>query len=167
MSDQKKSTPTNIFSEQFLEQFRDRDEPNTASEAEHAGPWVVREISGGFGVFRESDAKDAQPEATFEHREHALLMAAAMPALGREPLFSVDSAEHPEGYAVQTIWGEAWNRIIGRLRQFEPEIAEALHVAQYLTRTPAALALVLEAAGATALELAGQILAQRVALDEK
>jgi hypothetical protein len=42
-------------------------------------------------------------------------------------------------------------------------VAQALHLLQCIERSPAALAALLEAAGCTAIEQAGQILARRLA----
>jgi hypothetical protein len=167
---------SNAFAGEFLEQFRRRPEAATAAEAELAGPWEVSEVTGGWGVFRVGEAPGSslgrspgpedEPEAVFEHREHALLLVAVLAAVGREPLFHLDPTERAEGYSLETVWGDAWVRSVGRLRRFQPEIAEALHVAESLVRSPAALASLLEAAGATALEIAGTQLRRRLEEEE-
>lgn len=156
------TSPSHAFSEDFLAAFSRRGEVASAPEAELAGPWTVRAASGGWGVFRQPVLEGDVPEGLFEHREHALLLASVLGAVGREPLFHIDPSDRPEGYAVETVWGDAWVRTVGRMRRFQPEVIEALHVAESLLRSPAALASLLEAAGATALDLAGRILSRRL-----
>jgi len=52
-------------------------------------------------------------------------------------------------------------RAVGRLRYSDPELTEALNLADGLARSPASIASFLEAAGAAALEQAGKILVRR------
>jgi hypothetical protein len=52
-------------------------------------------------------------------------------------------------------------RAVGRIRYGNPELMEALNLADGLARSPASIASFLEAAGAPALELAGKILVRR------
>jgi len=52
-------------------------------------------------------------------------------------------------------------RAVGRIRYGNPELTEALNLADGLARSPASIASFLEAAGAAALELAGKILVRR------
>jgi hypothetical protein len=52
-------------------------------------------------------------------------------------------------------------RAVGRIRYGDPELTEALNLADGLARSPASIASFLEAAGAAALELAGKILVRR------
>lgn len=174
-----KSTITggpNAFDPDFLRRLTLRGEVSTAPEAELAGPWKVCEVAAGFGVFRQWEEPSPSgtgterggaeggdlPEAVFEHREHALLLAAVLAGTGREPLFELRSADEPEGYAVESVWGDRWVATVGRLRRFQPDVVDALHVAESLVRSPVALAHLLEAAGPTALELAGRILRYRL-----
>jgi hypothetical protein len=49
---------------------------------------------------------------------------------------------------------------------FQPEVAEALHLAEALSRSPSSLAYLFEAIGPTALKLTGEILAHRLGLRE-
>jgi len=51
---------------------------------------------------------------------------------------------------------------LGRLRHGNPELTEALNLADGLARSPASIASFLEAAGAAALELPGKILVRRI-----
>jgi hypothetical protein len=160
--------PANAFTPDFLEDMSHRDAPQSESEVQWAGPYVVRETVSGFGVFHEWERSAGEatpgdaPLGTFELREHALLAAAMFPAIGREPLFRLNPQDHPDGYAVETIFGEKWVQLAGRLRYFETEVPRALHFAEALVRSPQALASLLEAAGATTLERVGKILARRL-----
>ena len=52
-------------------------------------------------------------------------------------------------------------RAVGRLRYCDPELTEALNLADALARSPASIASFLEAAGAAALEQVGKILVRR------
>jgi hypothetical protein len=60
-------------------------------------------------------------------------------------------------------WGVQGARQVGTLRQYSPTLVLALHLAECLVRSPAALAALLEAAGPLAQERVGQILARRPA----
>jgi hypothetical protein len=170
-SERNRSRTGNAFSDGFLEEMSQRDAPDSESEAEWAGPYVVRGAEGGFGVYREWERPPAPgvpgdaPVCVFQVREHALLAAAVLPALGREPLFRLDPQDHPQGYALETVFGEPGEPPAGRLRYFVSEVPAALHLAEALVRSPQALASLLEAAGGSTLERVGQILARRLAED--
>ncbi len=160
--------PENLFSPAFLAILRERDEALTASEAELAGPWKCEPVPGKPGavaLLREWQSVDLQdaPEAVVWHDETALLLTIVLPAIEREPLFHLADEETPEGYALSAVFGEQGVQVSGWLRQYKPEVAQALHLLQCIERSPAALAALLEAAGCTAIEQAGQILARRLA----
>jgi hypothetical protein len=167
-SDDRTSVP-NIFSSEFLEVFHRRDESITAEEAELAGPWAVQAAKGGFGVFRglpvasDETPESPAPEGVLKTRGQALLMAATLPGVGREPLYYLNPESKPEGYTIETVWGDRGVQPVGHLRIFQPKITDALHIAEAIARSPESLANLMEAAGATALEIAGQILARRLA----
>ncbi len=151
--------PVNAFDESFLTELDRSDEPISAAEAETAGPWRIEPLSRGeeaWGVFHAAAGarRGGQPIARFERREHALLAAAVLPATGRDPLLRMEPDESSEGFALRGPNGE----IEGHLRNFDQPLEEALHVAAYLTRSPTSLALLLEAAGSTALRDAGRLL---------
>lgn len=149
-------TTQNAFDSEFLRDLDRRDEPSTGPEAETAGPWWVSPLPhGGWGVFGSPHSTDPhEPIARFLHREHALVAAAVLPGTGRDPEIRLDSRERSEGFALLSADG----RPIGALRNFDQPLADALHVVDCLLRSPAALANLLEAAGATALTRAGRIL---------
>ena len=93
----------------------------------------------------------------------ALLLTVALPAIEREPLFHLSEDEVAEGYALSAVFGEQGCQVAGWLRRYEPRVAQALHLLECVVRSPAALAALLEAAGCTAVEQVGQILARRLA----
>ncbi|HVR95670.1 MAG TPA: hypothetical protein VMW27_03595 [Thermoanaerobaculia bacterium] len=149
----------NVFTPEFLQLLGERDEPPTAGEADAAGPWRVEEIPGVFGVFRsgESIPRGFRPYAAFSSRPLALLAAAALPGTGRDPSFRLDKEAGPSGYAVQS-GGET----VGVLGLYDEKLIDALNVLEAVVRSPQALADLLEAAGALALERAGVLLDSRV-----
>lgn len=152
--------PANAFDESFLTELDRSDEPISAAEAETAGPWRVEELNRrgaeSWGVFHAAlgSERGGHPVARFERRELALLAAAVLPATGRDPLLRLDPDDSSAGFALHGPNGE----IEGYLRHFDQPLEEALHVAAYLTRSPASLALLLEAAGSSALRDAGRLL---------
>jgi hypothetical protein len=94
----------------------------------------------------------------------ALLAAAVLPGTGREPLLSLTGDPEPggQGYAVCLDDGT----VVGQAEQFEEPLIDAICAAVSLVRSPLSLALLLEAAGAVALERCGAILDERVAAME-
>ena len=133
----------------------------TSGEADVAGPWHVEEIPGeGHGIFRlgESLERGFEPYAVFRSRTHALLAAAVLPGTGRDPAFRLQKEAGPEGFLVETGNGA---EPVGHLALFDESLVDALHVVESLTRSPMALANLLEAAGPLALEHAGVILDSR------
>ena len=145
----------NAFRRSFLSRITERDEPSTAGEADVAGPWHVEELPGGlFGLYRlgESHARGFQPTAVFRDRSLALLAAAVLPGTGREAAFRLQKEAGPEGFLVETGNGA---EPVGHLALFDESLVDALHVVESLTRSPEALANLLEAAGPLALEHAG------------
>ena len=81
--------------------------------------------------------------------------AAFLPLVDRARSFSVD----PEDAGGPVLYRDG--RAVGRIRYGNPELMEALNLADGLARSPASIASFLEAAGAPALELAGKILVRR------
>ncbi|HEX9731043.1 MAG TPA: hypothetical protein VGG06_03550 [Thermoanaerobaculia bacterium] len=78
--------------------------------------------------------------------------------MDRARSFSVDPEDAEPGGPVLYRDGRA----VGRLRHGNPELTEALNLADGLARSPASIASFLEAAGAAAVELAGKILVRRI-----
>lgn len=158
--DSTSAVPPNAFAPDFLSALRERDEPAGANEADLAGPWSVQpHPDGGFAVLREWEkaAEGDLATAVFSSRELALLTAAVLPASGRAPLFRLRRREDEAGFAV-----ESGGEVVGYLRYFDVDVLAALHVAALLARSPQSLAMVLEAAGSSALEKSGRLLRRQV-----
>ena len=157
-------TAKNVFDSDFLDRLarRGRGGP-TSAEAEHAGPWTVRAQESGFAVLR---AADDEPDARLAERETALLLAAVFPALGREQRYQLTASEGAAGVDVRSFGGGRLEKV-GWLRHRHPEIVEALHVVEWLLRSPASLALLLEAASYEVLAHAGRILDRRLSTEER
>jgi hypothetical protein len=154
--------PANAFATEFLSRLSEQDEPPQALAAELSGPWAVRRLSAGFGVFRswESPLAGDLPRATFADRSLALLAAAVMPGLGYGGLFYLEPEHGPEGFAVYER-----DALCGHLQYFDEALVTAMNLAVELVRSPEALALLLRAAGPTVLNLTGRRL-QRGLEDE-
>jgi len=116
-------------------------------------------------VLREWESVDREeaPEAVVWHDETALLLTIVLPALKREPLFHLVDEETPEGYGVSAVFGEQGAKVAGWLRQYKPEVIQALHLLESIERSPTPLLALLEVVGCIALEQAVQILARRLA----
>jgi hypothetical protein len=160
------STPPNAFSPEYLEEVRGQNEPLTAAEAEFAGPWKVEPVAGRPGllaVLRQWESLEAgdEPFAYFWHEEQARRCAAILPAVGREPLFSLGDEPAPEGFPLLHVYGEQGPQVCGWLTRSHPEVLAALHVAEVLARRPVDLAEIAATAGGGALHQIGGILAQR------
>lgn len=147
----------NAFSEEFLTRIDTLDEVGSALEAELAGPWKVLAIEEGFGLYEEwQDAEDS-PIAVFTDKATALKFSAALSASGREPLFSQQSEPDAEGrFHVLSPQG----RSEGWISHFQVRAVDLAHMADYCSRSPAALAALLRAAGEATLRKAGEILAK-------
>ena len=151
----------NVFVPEFLQQVCERETPPiTAAEATWAGPWRVEQRGEEFAVIRESGG---EPEAVTELRETALLLAAVLPVIGRDPLYCLEreETERPE-VTLKTVHGDRGFTTVGRLRSIHEGLVEPLNVAEYLLRSPTALAFLLEAAPFETLEQAGAVLARRM-----
>lgn len=178
-----------VFTAEFLDRLHALDGPLTASEAEYSGPWRTEPVPGRPGAHAvvrewESLAEGDAPRAVFLHEELARLCAVALPLLGREPLFHLGAAAgeqggpdpsghppgdpighppgHPPGHPIVAVEGEQGPRVCGWLPLFEPEVAGVLHVLQGITRSPVALAALLESAGGDALAQVDRILGRRL-----
>jgi hypothetical protein len=162
-------TVRNAFTQEFLSRLDLLAEPDGAHEATLAGPWEVRawSLQGDqrYAVVRrwESQELGDAPFALFARRETALLAAAVLPAVGRDPLFllgrerrRVPAAAMP-GFALVSGGEET-----GCVCNFDEDFVAALHVAAALVRSPEGLANLLEAAGFLALEQAGSLLVRRI-----
>jgi hypothetical protein len=156
-------TPRSIFSAEFLKLLDERDGVLTATEAAYAGPWKTEPVPGRPGrvavlrAWEDLDAGDV-PQGVFLHDEWAILFAALLPLVQREPLFHLGTEAGPEGYPVTAVFGEQGPQVAGWLPRFEPRLLAALHLLASVVASPAALAAMMAAAG-SALAQSGRILA--------
>ncbi|HEX9736275.1 MAG TPA: hypothetical protein VGG06_30295 [Thermoanaerobaculia bacterium] len=158
MPDHDHLTPVNAFDPDYLRRLDQHDDPVTAGEAVTGGFWrVVPHGDERYGLYRlwERPEDGDEPFATLTDRNTALLAAAFLPLVDRTRSFSVD----PDDDAGPVLYRDG--RAVGRMRHGNPEMTEALNLADGLARSPASIASFLEAAGAAALELAGKILVRR------
>ena len=152
--------PLNAFNPEFLELFGTTDEPAGAAEAVHSGPWTVLHAPADRHIVLrpfEQVGIDT-PEGDFEHPGAALIFAAILPFIGREPVFMMDPEDHPEGFAILELWGEQGYKPVGRVRTFDEDIAWAMNVAASIARSPVCLAQLLLAAGPETCTIAGRLL---------
>lgn len=151
----------NAFAADFLRQMAEQDsEPDTALEADTAGSAQVVPLPGlGFAVLREDESLDEgdPPIAVVEDRSVGLLLAAALPASGREPTYRLGPQAEARGYPLYS-----HGRNAGHLSLFDEGLVAVLNGFDSLARTPRNLALVLEAIGGIALLRVGRILARLV-----
>jgi hypothetical protein len=153
------SQPPNAFAAEFLERLAERDEPASAGEAETAGTaQIVPVPQGGFAVLGEglSLAEGDRPVAILRDRSAALLVAAALPASGREPTYRLGKEADELGFPLYE-----QGRIVGHLACFDESLVAGFNHFDILTRTPASLAQLLEAGGCLGLARAGRLLERR------
>ena len=150
---------SNAFSPEYLNRLRERSEPAASGEGEGAGPWELRYREGTYPLFRSWEGYEHGdvPEAVFEDREAGLIFFAVRPASGREPVFRCLEPVAAEGFAV-----ESGGEEVGHLRFFDPAWLQAAHVAACLSRSPVALAALLEAGGPAFQEQVGRILGRNL-----
>ncbi len=156
--------PRNAFAEEFLRLFEQEDEPASAAEADVAGPWEVQRSSTAegreaFGLWRLGERPEwgDVPTGLFRERSTALLAAAVRPFLGRDPFYELGRERWNGGFPLLR-QGEA----VGWIDLFDEDWAFGVNVLERFTRSPRALAALMEAAGPIALERAGRILRLRV-----
>ncbi|HEX3555403.1 MAG TPA: hypothetical protein VIA62_19445 [Thermoanaerobaculia bacterium] len=156
--------PRNAFAEEFLNRFEQEDEPPAAAEADVAGPWEVQPfpLADGreaFGLWRLGERPDLgdAPAGLFRDHATALLAGTVRPFVGRDPFYELGRERESNGFPLLR-QGEA----VGWLDLFDEDWAMGLNVLERLTRSPQALATLMEAAGPLALERAGRILRARV-----
>ena len=151
---------SNAFASEFLTRFSEQDDPATSLEASTCGPWrVVALDRKGWGVLQDGDTA---PQAVFKDRDLALLAAAMLPASGRDVRFVLHDEADEQGFPVGALGLASKPEIVGWLATFEAEMLDALHGGLHLVLSPASLALLLEAAGPTALRRAGALLVERL-----
>ncbi|HEX5759949.1 MAG TPA: hypothetical protein VF121_12225 [Thermoanaerobaculia bacterium] len=153
-----------VFVPDFLDRLQQTDDPASAHEAQWTGDWKVVSLADDQHLVLRSweEAGTARPAAIFRERQVALLCAAVLPVDARPTLFLVRPVSAEAGYAVlvrDTYGAEASESDpVGEVFDLGDNQALALHLAGSFARSPYALALVLEAAGPTAIRLVGELL---------
>jgi hypothetical protein len=150
-----------VFVASYLEQLHEAEETAGRQEAELEGPWRVEEDREELAVLRQWESLHSghRPVARLRSQEAALLLAAVLPALGREVLYRL---RERDGGSVLENAGEE----VGEVFRVHDRVAESLHLVEQLIRSPRALTYLLRAAGPTAQELVGQMLAGRAVSPE-
>ncbi|MGH9361074.1 MAG: hypothetical protein ACRD2T_04100 [Thermoanaerobaculia bacterium] len=156
-----------VFTADFLDRLEKSDEPGSVGEAEWSGDWKVVSLAPDRHLVLRGWQEPAndQPAAILTERSAALLCAAVLPLEARPRLFIVRPvrAEGRYDVLVQDSYDPARPcQPIGEVRDFSEAQALALHLAGCFARSPHALALLLEAAGPTAIQMAGEILHRRL-----
>jgi len=154
--------PAHVFAPEYLALFAERDEPDTAGEADTAGPWHVEpDPKGGWAVLRQGESFEKStltvPTATFERREAALLAAAVLPGLGRTR-FRLGSDPDDRGHPILQE-----GVVAGHSEYFYEDFIAALNVVAALMASPRDFALLLDAIGGLALEHVDKIALARLA----
>jgi hypothetical protein len=154
--------PPHAFTPEFLAILAERDEPETAAEADTAGPWhIERDPKGGWAVLRlgESFEKSTRtiPTATFERREAALLASAVLPGTGRRLRYRLASEPDDRGHPIHQD-----GRIVGHSEFFWEDFIAAMNVLDALMASPRDFALLLDAMGGLALEHVDKIAVARL-----
>ena len=158
-----------IFTADFLDLLETAAEPPSLSEAEWGGEWKVVSLdSDQHLVLRswEEPGRD-RPAAIFTERPIALQCAAVLPLEARPRLVLIQTVEPAASHLVLVrdtydTEARAEGRPLGELQEFNENQVLALHLAGCFARSPLALALLLEAAGPTAIRLVGEILYRRL-----
>jgi len=153
---QSEQQPPTVFVTSYLERLHETEETAGGLEAELEGPWRVEEDGAGWVVLRqwESLAAGHRPVARLRTEEAALLLAALLPALGREVLYRLREGGGG-GFVLENAGAE-----VGEVFRFHDRVAESIHLVEQLVRSPRALTYLLRAAGPTAQEMVGQMLAE-------
>jgi hypothetical protein len=137
-----------------------RDEPETAAEADTAGPWYLETHRLGSAVLREGESleKGSTPAAVFFRQEAALLVAAALPGTGRRLRYRLSADPDAEGRYPVLLEG----RQAGTFQFFDENLLAALNVLDALLVAPRDFARLLDAMGGLALEHVDKIAVARL-----
>jgi len=161
------SLPTHVFTAEFLAWLAERDEPETAGQADTAGPWHVEpadpQARGGWAVLREGESleKGCAPMAVFERKEAAQLAAAILPGTGRRLRYRLSPDAGERGYPLLLD-----GRPVGHCLFFHKDFVAALNVVDSLMTAPRDFAFLLDAMGGLALEHVDRIAVARLAAAE-
>ncbi len=146
------------FAAEFIDELTEAfDWPITLNESSSAGPWNVEPHGmqpDGHEKWVVRHQAGGPPYATTRFRETALMIAATLPASGREPIYSYQY--QPDGELRMSL-GDAGFEHVAIAPEMEKSALLALHVAHSLLVSPAELALLLLAAPSDTLERAGAL----------
>ena len=158
------NVPVHIFTPEYLEYLAERDEPETAPEADTAGPFYVAPHPQGWAVFRQGESLETGhvPVGVFSRKEAALAAAAAMPGTGRRLRYRLSPDPDEHGFPLLLDGVQ-----VGHLRFFDEELLAGLNANDAVLSTPRSLALLLDAAGGLALEHVETIAVARLAGSER
>jgi hypothetical protein len=155
------SLPTHVFTAEFLAWLAERDEPETAGQADTAGPWHVEAgLQSGWAVLREGESleKGSAPMAVLERKEAAQLAAAILPGTGRRLRYRLSPDADDRGYPLLLD-----GRPVGHCLFFHEDFVAALNVVDALMTAPREFAFLLDAMGGLALEHVDRIAVARLA----
>jgi hypothetical protein len=155
------AVPTHIFTPEFLAFLAERDEPETAGEADALGPWHVEaDPRGGWAVLREGESLEVGsiPMAIFLRKELAQIAAAVLPGTGRRLRYRLGPDPEERGFPILLD-----GRLAGYSRHFLEDLVVALNVVDALLAAPRDFAWLLEAMGGLALEHVDTIAVSRLA----
>jgi hypothetical protein len=142
--------PAHVFAPEYLALLAQRDEPETAPEADTAGTWHVEAHPRGWAVLRngESLEKGHTPTAVVLRKEVALVLAAVLPGTGRRFRYRLSLDADSEGLTPLLLEG----RQVGTFLYFDEELLAGLNAVDALMASPSDFAWLLDAMGGLALE---------------
>ena len=151
--------PSHAFTPEYLELLSHRNEPETASEADVAGPWHLEQHAQGWAVLRRGESLEtgSRPMAVFAQRDAARLAAAVLPGTGRRLRYKL--GEDPDSLLGFPVLDDG--QVMGHMQFFDQDFLAALNVVDALVSLPGDLAWVIDAAGGLALDHAGKIALER------
>jgi len=151
--------PTHVFAPEFLAHLAERDEPETAPEADTAGPWHDEPHPHGWAVLREGESlkKGSTPTGVFLRKELARIVEAALPGTGRRLRYRLSPDQDASGFPLLLE-----GRQVGHFLYFDENLLAAVNVIDALLAAPRDFAWLLDAAGGLALEHVDKIAVERL-----
>lgn len=156
-----------VFAPELLEAMAARGSRwRTELEAASAGPHRVVRRGGAWSVLDDPEPDDGASVADFKEERWALLFAATRGARCRDRVLHLGNAADASGrfpVLERSLYGDKVE-VAGWHSRSEERDLEAMHVAEYVLRSPRRLAHFLEASGREVLAGAAEILARRLGL---